>query len=138
MFLRNLRKSPQATRPIQWKRYFSTLFINGKSFIRLSTDFPTLKAITRTDILAETPYVSNNFDNYPINWPNSSKVIGTRIRLNLCDKQLKLDPATIKSHPAIQQISVNASMVTSTGQSRIIIVSARITAGLALLAGHRN
>lgn len=136
MILGRVRILKEIGNPRIFSRCFSTLFVNGKSFVRLSTDFPTLQAITRTDILEETPYLSNNFDNFPKDWSYSSKVIGTRIHLNLSDRSLKLDQALLQVHPAIQQTAVNSSMVTSTGQSRLIIVALSLTAGFPLLARH--
>lgn len=136
MFLRSLRP---VRRPIrdQPKHAFSKLFVNGKSFIKLSTDFPTLGSIMKAELLKETPFISNNFDNYPNEWHFSSKVLGTRIRMNLSDRRLKLDPALFKEHPALKQIAVNASMATATGQSRIIIVAVDETSGFPLLTRHR-
>jgi hypothetical protein len=116
----------------------STVYVNGSSFIKLSTDFPTIQALTKTDVLTETPFVSNNFDNFLADWQFSHKVVGTRIRLNLSDRQLKLDPTVLKNHPAIKQIAVNASLVNSTGQSRLIVVCTILTVGFTCRARPLN
>lgn len=114
-------------------RRFSTVFINGKSFIKISTDFPTNDTLLDTVMLDTTPYISNSLNVFPENWKYAKKVAATRIKLNLFDKQLKLDPVQLKDHPAINQISLTNSSIRATGQSRIIIVPFRNNSELQLL-----
>lgn len=104
-------------------RTFSTVFINGKSFIKISTDFPTTDTLLDTVMLDTTPYISNSLSVFPENWKYANKVAATRMKLNLYEKQLKLEPNQLKDHPAIKQISMTNASIQATGQSRIIIVA---------------